>query len=228
MTALTIYYTKVADSLLTNAGDMATAIGGTLGNQATTIGGATGYGELGSLSAITWASGSGLGAPSAKGFVLPKSVLNLEGQQFLAGNWTPTVRLQLGGTGVTGTLAGDIYVRVYRRGAGGLYTEIGSDMVLMTQTITTTVTSFAFSATSQPLMNINLGDVIYTDVWFNCKTNAAVGGTASIKLYSCTTTGTGVTTAQIVTPGYQAQAVPSAFFIAGNSSRRNRSFGRIQ
>lgn len=219
MTSLTLYYCKVASSTLSTAGALASTTGGTLGNNSITLSTNTGYGELYSLSSETFPNGGGsIGNPSGNGFLW--DVTTLEGQQFLAGNWTPTVRLQLGGTGVTGTLTIDLYVRLYRRSSAGAYTQIGTTMSKTGNSIGTAVTSFTFTAVSQPLFVFSGGDKFYSDVWANVTANNATGGTATIKLFSTTTSGTGVNTAQLVSPGYQ-QAVLSS--VIGH-----RSMGRIQ
>lgn len=218
-TALTLYYCRAASTTLSTAGALASTTGGTLGNNAITLGSNTGYGELYALTAETFPNGgTGIGNPSGNGFLW--DVATLEGQQILAGNWTVTLRLQLSGAGVTGTLTMDLYARAFRRSAAGAYTQIGSTMSKTGNTITTTVGSFTFSAFSLPLATFSGGDKLYTDGWGNVTANNATGGTATIKLFSTTTAGQGVNTAQIVTPGYQQAVV-------GNVSQ-HRALGRIQ
>lgn len=201
--ALTLYYNKVASTTLSGAGALASATGGTLGNTPTTIGTTnTGYSELASINAQTWAAAAGLGVPSGNGFLW--DVTTLEGQQLAAGTWTPSVRLQVSGTGVTGTLVGHIFVRVYRYSSGGTYTLLGI-LDSGSVTLTTTVTTFSSGWTGNSLgtMTFVSGEKLYTDVWFNCTTNSTTGGITTIKLFAASTSGTGVATAQIVTPGYQ-------------------------
>lgn len=218
-TALTLYYCRAASTTLSTAGALASTTGGTLGNNAITLGTNTGYGELYALTAETFPNGgTGIGNPSGNGFLW--DVTTLEGQQIIAGTWTVTIRLQLSGAGVTGSLTVDLYARVFRRSSTGIYTQIGSTMSKTGNTVNTTVASFTFAGASLPLATFSGGDKAYTDAWANVTANNATGGTATIKFFSTTTAGQGINTAQIVTPGYQ-QA------IVGNVSQ-HRSIGRVQ
>src|SRR5213080_1883437 len=107
LTALTVYGTTTASTTLSTANTMFSASGGATGGTNTClVGTATGYGELyaqGNGSA--WAAAGSIGAPSGHGLLW--DVTTLEGQQIVAGNWTPTLRLALS----TGTMTVDAYVR---------------------------------------------------------------------------------------------------------------------
>lgn len=197
VTALTVYPTNVATTTLSTAAGMVIVTGGAEGGNPNTIGTSTGYGECLILSGqSSWPALGSIGSPSGKGLLW--DVTTLEGQQIVAGNWTPTMRFKVS----VGSIVATILVRAYKYN-GGTYTQIGSNMSLAAQTITTTATGFAFSATSQPVMNFGTGDKLYADVWLNITTNSTGSGTATVSIFTTTSATLGNAFQQIVTPGYQ-------------------------
>lgn len=202
MTALTVYSTTVASSTLSTANDFATTTGGTSATKDTKIGTSTGWSELfaqGTTNA--WSAAGSIGSPSGHGWLW--DVTTLEGQQIVAGNWTPTVRLQIAGGG-TPSITADIYIRAYVYN-GGTYTQIGSSMTKTGQTLNSTTANYAFSATNQALQNFNTGDKLYVDAWLNVTANTGTSSANNVRVSSSSTSGQGIANnVSIVTPGYQA------------------------
>ena len=219
-TALTAYGTFVASTTLTSAGTLLTNLGSpTTGTKTTTISTNTGYGEVTSLSSGTWAGGASLPAPSGKGWLLDSTVL--EGQTIAAGNWTPTLRFQLA-VATSGTITGDIYLRAYKRSSSGVYTLIGT-CVLIGQTLSLTATTFSFSATSLPSMAFGVGDKLYCDVPFDATANTTTPTGTTIKMTQSQGV-SGSVLCQMVTPGYAPTA--SGGIVVPAFMRNHRGIGR--
>jgi hypothetical protein len=209
-TALTVYLASAAATTITTADQLYTTSGTPTTTQSySKIGNnVTGYGEIESQAnnANTWAASGSIGSPTGKGFLL--DVTTLESQQIVSGNWTPSVRLnaaQGSGAPQAGTLVGDIYMRAYKY-SGGTYTLIVT-CSLTAQTLNTTFTTYTLTAASGSTTNFSTGDKLYVDIWFNCTTNTnavAAQGVRLNRLSTDTTTKTGDTNAQFVSPGYQS------------------------
>lgn len=202
MTSLEVYAVNSASGTLTTAAKFVTVNGGTDQKNTTKIGTSTGYGEvvvLGTTSA--WGAAGSIGSPSGNGALW--DVTTLEGNQIIAGNWTPAVKFLVS----VGSIVADVYIRAYVYNSG-TYTQIGSTMLLSGQTINTTYTIYTFSATSQPAQNFYLGDKLYCDCWLNITSNSTGSGTATLSfgVGSGSTTGVG-NHFDIPTPGYQS--IPS-------------------
>lgn len=204
MTALTVYGTNTASSTLSTANTLATATGATGTTVGTRCGSAaqTGYGELHSQTfSSNWPALGSIGSASGSGWLLDSSVL--EGNSLLAGNWTPTLNLRYFAASTGAVITADIHIRAFKRSAGGTYTQIGSDMVLAGQSITTTTAQFTFAATSLPLTSFSTGDKLYLDCWLNITNNTNTNATAQINVSIASSSSQGTANdMQVVTPGY--------------------------
>src|SRR6266487_4682425 len=159
-TALTVYGLTIAATTLSTAGTLATGTGGTNATTDTALGvtPTTGYGQLYAKgNASAWPNLGSIGSPDGHGWFLES--LSLTGQQILAGNWTPTFRMKISGTG-TPTITGDLYSRAYVYNSG-VYTLIGS-MLMSAQSITTSTANYVFSPVSLGLTNFpTSSDILY-------------------------------------------------------------------
>lgn len=193
MTALTLYGSNVASTTLTSACKLATTTGGTE-TTVTTTGPASGSGYVEILSqAATATLNASLPSPDGKGWLFDATTL--EGQTISAGNWSASFGAQdNAGSGPVQSFT----IRFYKRSSGGVYTSIGS-LTLSSQTITTTKTTYNFSASSLSSMSFATGDKLYVDLFIqatgwasdpivNYVSNSATAGVAN--------------DLQITTPGY--------------------------
>src|SRR6266702_4736091 len=133
MTALSVYLTNAASTVLTTANKLYIASGTpTNSTHDQVIGTATGFGELTARSNATWLAGGSIGSPTGKSWFL--DLTTLDAQRIAAGNWSSIIKLQAQqGGGQAGTLTADLYVRAYKY-SSGVYTQIVS-MLLSAQTI---------------------------------------------------------------------------------------------
>ncbi len=206
-TALTVYLTNTASTTLSSAEQLYSTAGSpSTGNHSTTLGSATGWGEVwGKGTGTAWAAGGSIGSPTGNGFLF--DVTTLEGNDLLVGAFTATIRLQSSGTGSVAFTC-DVHVRAYKYN-GGTYTAI-ADTVLATQVISTSGTNVSPTVTTTGSnTTFTTGDKLYLDIWLNVTVNAGAS-TEVIKLLNLSTDTagkTGNTTAQLVTPGYQASSV---------------------
>lgn len=193
MTALTIYMTNIADSTFTTCNQLISTSGSpSTITVSTKIGTSTGYGEVYSQgNTNAWAASGSIGSPSLQGWIYDTSFLN---NAMLAGNWTPTLRLNVS----NGSIVADIHVRAYSYVLSG-FVQIGSDMILSAQTITTGTATYSFSATSEPLQAMNY---LYLDCWLNITSNSTGSSGALVRITLGNSATLGYTLAQVVTPGY--------------------------
>ncbi len=224
VTALSVYSTNRNDTTLTTARQFVTVTGSsTSTNIATTCGQSTGYGQLSSQGSTTgWGNAgtgySGIQAPNGAGFILNSTVL--DGQQIIAGTWTPRFR----GRTSSGTLTVDLYAVVYLYN-GGTYTQIGSALSLTNQTITNTDLSFTFAGGSLPAQNFGngTGDRLYVECWANIKTNSTGDPNATFSIVESATVGQGtISSFKLDTPGYQpyttnTHTVPATAALSGRA-----------
>ena len=204
-TALTAFFiVAVPSGTLATASAMGVAAGGANSSRSTTVGTSTGYGELWSLGTATaWGAGGSAPAPSGNGFLLDATTLEL--QQFVAGNWTPTVRLQM--ATAAQSLTADIIVRWYRRSSGGVYNAISSQ-TLTAQNLTNTATTYALAAINPgQSATFVTGDKLYCDVLLNITATTGTTGASQIKIVAPSTGSLGVATFQLVSPGFQSAAI---------------------
>jgi hypothetical protein len=216
MTALTLYSTTTAAVTLTTCNTFATTTGGSTATKDTNCGNVpSGYGQLYSQgNASAWPSLGSIGSPDGHGWFLEST--SLVGQQILAGNWTPTVRMLITGTGAP-TCTADMYVRAYKYN-GGTYTLIGN-MIKSAVTLNGTVTNYTFSATSLALTTFATGDVLYIDSWLNVSGATTVTSVNNFRISESVGPSTGqANNFSIVTPGYQAQTSPALTVYAANAA----------
>lgn len=207
---LTFYMANAASSTLSSSDQLYTTSGSPLTNATYILIGnnVTGWGEIvaqGTSSA--WAAAGSIGNPTGKGFLYDST--SLEMQQFLAGNWSPSIRLnasQYPTFTQAGTLVGDIVRRAFKRSSSGVYTQIVSS-TLTAQTLTGTFATYVLPAVSTSIVTtFGAGDKLYLDQWFNCTQNANANANQGIRLNRLSTDATGFTgdpTTQMVTPGIQ-------------------------
>lgn len=219
-TALTIYPSNAAASTLSHASTCSATTGGSGVGIDCLLGTATGYGEfyvLGNVSA--WAAGTALGNPSGRGMLW--DVTTLEQQAIAAGTWTPTVRGSIHNG--NGNVTADILLRAWIFHVTNLsYAPIGT-MSLLAQSITSTSATYTFAGTSLPEADFATGAKLYCDWGFNVTANANTLAGATLRFNVSNSGAAGTNTAQIVTPGYSAKAVPGIVKVV----RPMRTIGRI-
>ncbi len=193
MTALTTYLTNTNDGLVATARQLASSAPAsetsvTLTGMPRT--GSTGWAEIPSQGGNL---GSWLGAePAASGKGFLWDVTTLEGQQMAAGNWTPTIKLSC-----TAAFTVDLICRAFVRSSGGVYTQIGSDMKLAGQVLSSTATVYTFGATALGAQNFSTGDKLYLDFLLDSTVDLGLIGNATLTFYE-----NGGANEQVVTPGY--------------------------
>lgn len=200
MTALTVFCTNTNDTLvstarqLTNAAPASetTAVTTNISKQCVDIG--KPWQEIFAQSG-SGGTGSSEPAPSGLGFIW--DVTTLEGQQIAAGTWTPTVKLSMNVAGFNA----DITCRAWNRHSNGTFTQLGNDMILSGQVLSTSPTVYTFGATNIPAANFATGDKLYIDFILNFTANPGTFGTATLTFYE-----NGGANEQVVTPGYAAQS----------------------
>lgn len=200
--ALTLYpLISQPTATLATASSLASVTGGTLGAVATTIGTASGFGELyPEGTAQVWAAGAAIEAPTGHGWLYDTATL--EGAQFFADFWQPSLSLTLsnGGTSITA----DVYFRVYKRSSTGVFTLINS-FVALAQAIGVTATAIAFTPARLAMQTLAAGDKIYTDCMLKI-TTASLLNTAVININASNVAGKGTTDWETFTPGYTVTA----------------------
>jgi hypothetical protein len=210
MTSLTVYGTSTASaSTLTTANILVTGTGAASTTVGTRCGSGfqTAWGELHSQAfATAWPVSGAIGAASGHGWILDATTL--EGQLIAAGNWTPTLNLRY--LSANGTATADIHVRAFKRSSGGTYTQIGTDMVLAAQAITSATAQYTFAATSEAAMSFSVGDKLYIDIWLNITANANTVSNSQMNVTIASSATQGVANdCQIVTPGYSSNTTTS-------------------
>lgn len=204
MTSLSLFGTNTAATTVTTANTLVTGTGATATTVGTRCGSAsqTGYGELHAQTfSSNWPASGSIGAASGNGWLLDATTL--EGQTIAAGNWTPTLNLRYFAASTGAVATADIHVRAFKRSSGGIYTQIGSDMVLSGQSIGTSTAQFTFAASSLPLQAFNVGEKLYLDCWLNITANTNTNSTAQINVSIASSSTQGVANdMQVVTPGY--------------------------
>lgn len=209
VTSLTCYGTNTISGTLATACTLVTATGAASTTVGTRCGSGaqTAWGELHSQTfASAWPVSGAIGVASGHGWLLDATTL--EGQLIAAGNWTPTLNLRY--ISSNGTATADIHVRAFKRSSGGVYTQIGTDMVLAAQAITSATTQYTFSATSEAAMSFSVGDKLYIDIWLNITANANTISNPQFNVSIASSTTQGVANdCQVVTPGYSSNTTTS-------------------
>lgn len=197
MTALTVYGSSVADTMLTTACDMAQAVGGGTETSKTTIlTGTEVYGEVFSQGGTAASVATLPATPTGHGWVYTPGV-----GTYVEGNWSALITLSAaswGGSSVHGTIT----VRFFHY-SGGAYTAIGQ---ITTALSGTNKMTYSLPATSMPSITFGFNDLLYVDLWwFDDATNA--GGDNPV-LYVSTSATQGVAgDMQISTPGFASTAM---------------------
>jgi len=166
----------------------------------TLIGTSTGYGEIWSQgNAGAWPAAGSLGGVGPHGWLLDTTLL--ENNTLLSGNFTVTHTLRVS----VGSITADLYERVYIRSSGGVYTQIGSNLVKSGVTIQVGAVAFAWPATSLPLQAFGVGDKLYRQLDMHILTNSTGSGVATIQVSMANSASLGVASqVQLVTQGYTA------------------------
>lgn len=207
---LKLYGTNQASTTLSACDQLVTSTGGASTNKNTTIGN-TAVSPNGWFQVLAQAGsasfGSSISTPSDsnfKGYFLDSSLLDL--QQILGGNWTPTFKHRLTGTGAVSIIA-DIHVQIWKRSTGGVYVQIGSDFILTSQTIDTSTRTYSFSAQNiASATNFATGDRLGIWEWINITTNNNTASTAAIEILVASSLSGVASTFEIDTPGYVPQS----------------------
>lgn len=202
-TALNVYGTNTASTTMSTAGLLVNVTGASGNGQSTSkCGTSTGYGEIYANGNIgSWAAAGSIGSPSGHGWLFDTTLL--EGQQIIAGTWTPLIRAKIS----VGTATADMYVRAYKLAADLLtYTLIGT-CSLLAQSLTTTIANYNFAGNSLSAMTFGAGDKLYVDVWFNLTVNGSGSSTATIAFTNSNSATQGrASNAEVDTPGYNSVA----------------------
>lgn len=132
--------------------------------------------------------------PTASGTGFLWDVTTLEGNTIASGDWTAALTLSAGFSSATG----EAVVRAYVFN-GGIYTQIGSDMIASGISIGTTPTTTVFPASTFTSQDFGVGDKLYVDVQFHFETgfNTNTATNRRVKMLVNYQSG-----AMIVTPGY--------------------------
>lgn len=204
-TALNVYGTNAASTTMSTAGLLVSVTGATGNGQSTTkCGTSQNYGEIYALgNTLAWAATGSIGSPSGHGWLFDTT--SLEGQQIIAGTWTPLIRAKIS----VGTATADMYVRAYKLASDLItYTLIGT-CSLLAQSLTTTIANYNFAGNSLSAMTFGSGDKLYVDVWFNfgAAGNSSGSSTATIAFTNSNSATQGrASNAEVDTPGYNSVA----------------------
>ena len=203
MTALTLYGSSVASTTLSTADQLSTTTGGTETSKTTTAPNDSSQNWMELLSQ----GGSGTdsasqGSPSGKGYLYESTAL--EGQRIATGNWSAVVRMN----DTAGFTAITFNIRFYKRSSGGTYTSIGS-LTLASQSMSSTTTTYTFSASSLSQMDFATGDKLYVDFWMHPVTGHWTGD--PIVNFVSNSASAGIANDfQITTPGYSPTPVTNS------------------
>lgn len=193
-TALTAYLTSTNDatSLSSTARTLAATAPSTGSTLTTKVAKTTQWVQLFSRGTTTSQTGvASIGSPTGNGWILDDT--SLETNQFPAGNYTPSIKVN-----ASSALTCTVQVRVYKFHSG-TYTLIAS-ATSSSIALTSVLTALVFPTPgSGSLTTFNTGDKLYVDVWANISV-ASTSTTATIGIEE----NAGATDA-VVTPGYDPQ-----------------------
>lgn len=186
------------------------------GQPTTKVGTSTGFSEIpGRGTAANWQGLAAMGSPSGAGWLLDSTIL--QGQQIIAGTWTPKTRAKIS----VGTATADMYVNAYKY-VGGAYTLIGT-CSLLAQALGTVLTAYNFSPTVLSTMQFGGSGYLYIDVWYNVTVNNSGSGAATIGFTNSNSASLGrAGEAEVDTPGFTS--VPLVTLAGGRRAdvRRRR------
>jgi hypothetical protein len=200
-TPLTVYGTTHAATTITTANTLvANVTGGSGANKTTLIGTSLNFGQIWSQGNVAaWAAAASLGPFDGHGWLY--DVTSLEGQQLIAGNFTPELKLSVS----VNSIIADLYVRMAVYNATShVYTQIGNNMTLLGKTISTTASIDTFAATAQPVKNFGTGDKLYIQVDMKITTNSTGSTLATISVNMSSSTTLGIAACSLVTNGTQS------------------------
>ena len=222
-TPLTVYGTITHDTTLTNACTMVNGLGAAAGGVDSALGLATGFSQSYSQgTANAWQGLASIGPPDGNGWLW--NVTTLEGQQFPAGNWAPTLRYQVNAG--NGGCTADLYARAYKYNPNTLtYVLIGQCLLANQSILSAVSTTYTFSNTALNLVTFRSGDKLYMDVWANVLTNANTLAAGKLRINAANSASQGNNTLQLVTPGYQAAPIALS---GGGYNHRGGNRGRIR
>lgn len=158
MASLTLYGSSVADATLTNACDMAAALGGTETSKTTTVSGGNNIAEILSKGGSSTTVSSIPATPTGKGWVYNKPGAGV----FATANWSATITVSAAGSGTNMTW------RAFRY--DGTYHLIGS---VTSASAPSAKTAVSFAATSFSTVTFGATDLLYFDLWWNDSGGAA-------------------------------------------------------
>lgn len=191
--SLTLYQMKTDATTLSTARELGTKSPSSSASSATVVGNRTGWVE------VLGQGGTGTVSdeppvPSGHGFLYDTSLL--EDQKFAAGSWTGYEEIKTN----SGTMTGDIYIRVFKYSADGTFTPIVEER-MPNSTFGSTNTRFSSAPAFADEVIFDTNDKLYLDVIVNIISNNA-GSSGSIRinensLYS-----------KLVTPPYEALGEP--------------------
>lgn len=104
--------------------------------------------------------------PTGQGFILDSTAL--EGGQFPADVWRPSLKVSAPATGFVGVCV----AKIWKRSSAGAYTLIAR-CASSSVTVGTSATVCAFTATAGSLTNFNAGDKLYVEVLFQITTGSS-------------------------------------------------------
>src|SRR6266704_4816314 len=124
VTSLTTYGTATPSSTVATANTLVTGTAAGAILKTTLIGTSTGYGEIWSQgNAGAWPAAGSLGGVGPHGWLLDTTLL--ENNTLVGGNFTPSYTFAVS----AGSITADIYERIYIRTSGGVYTQIGTNLL---------------------------------------------------------------------------------------------------
>jgi len=199
VTPYTTYGTNTVHGTVATCNTLVTSTGAGAVTKTTLIGTATGYGEIWSQgNAGAWPAAGSLGGVGPHGWL---SGTELEGNTLVGGNFTPSYTLNVS----AGSITADLYERIYIRTSGGVFTQIGTNMVKSGVTITTIFTVYTWPATSIPLQGFGVGDKLYRQLDMHILTNSTGSGAATLGVLEGSSTSLGrANDVQLITQGYTA------------------------
>ncbi len=182
MASLVLRGSDVADATLTNACDMSlNTTGGAETSKTTTTTGFNIYAEFFSQGGSTTGFNAIPATPSGKGWTYQPGA-----GTFANAAWSATANLIETGGSSGGGDNDDITIRFFRY--DGTYHSIGT-ILNNTDSVTSSKTAIAFSATTMPLVTFGSSDLLYVDLWWH---DGGSIDTDNPAVYESTSSSTGV------------------------------------
>src|SRR6266567_579953 len=200
VTSLTTYGTATPSSTVATANTLVTGTGAGAILKTTLIGTSTGYGEIWSQgNAGAWPAAGSLGGVGPHGWLLDTTLL--ENNTLIGGNFTPSYTFLVS----AGSITAGLFERIYLRTSGGVFTQIGVNMVKSGVTIGFLATVFTWPVTSQPNQAFGVGDKLYRQLDMHILTNSTGSGAATISVYEGNSASLGrANDVQLITQGFTA------------------------